>query len=112
MNYLVENLAEVPIGEKFKSPLGVEGGQTLGSLVSIILQGAIVLAGIILLFLLVFGGISMIAGAGSNNPEQAAKGRQAATAAVIGFVIVFAAYWVVRLIELISGVDFITAPGL
>jgi len=108
----VNNLAQIDIGKQFGSPFGVEGGQTIGGLISIIIQTSLVIAGIILLFLMVFGGISMIAGAGSNNPEQAAKGKQAVTAAVIGFVVVFSAYWVVRLIEVITGIDFITAPGL
>lgn len=54
----------------------------------------------------------MIAGAGNQNPEQTAKGRQAVTSAVIGFVVVFAAYWIVRLIEEILGARFITEPGI
>ena len=53
----------------------------------------------------------MIAGAGQDNPERAAKGKQAATSALIGFIIIFAAYWIIRLIEIITGVAFITAPG-
>jgi hypothetical protein len=51
-------------------------------------------------------------GAGKNDPEQAAKGKKAATTALIGFIIVFAAYWIVRIIELIFGVPFITQPGV
>jgi len=49
------------------------------------------------------GGIGMIAGAGNSNPEQAGKGRQAATSAVVGFIIVFAAYWIMQLIEILTG---------
>ena len=44
----------------------------------------------------------------ANNPEAAKKGQQAATAAAIGFVIVFAAYWIVRLIEVIINVNIIS----
>jgi hypothetical protein len=106
----MDYLAQVDIGGTFNSPFGQ--GQTLGGLVSIILQAAIVIAGIILLFLFIFGGIGMIAGAGNNNPEQAAKGKQAVTSAVIGFIVVFAAYWVVRLIEVITGVPFVTSPTI
>jgi hypothetical protein len=99
----------VSIGEKFGSPFGQTTG--LSNLVSIIVSNALVLAGIILLFFFIFGGISMIAGAGRDNPEQAAKGKQAVTSALVGFIIVFAAYWIVRIIEIITGVNFITAPG-
>lgn len=79
----------------------------VGKLVSILVSNAMVIAGIILLFLMVFGGISMIAGAGSQNPEQVAKGRQAVTSALIGFIIVFAAYWIVQLIGAITGINIL-----
>jgi len=99
----------INIGEQFGSPFGQEYG--LADLVSVILSNAMVVAGIILLLLLIFGGISMIMGAGQDNPEQAAKGRQAATAAVIGFIIIFAAYWIVQIIEVLTGLN-ILKPGL
>lgn len=105
-------LSQIDIGEKFGSPFGQVGGKTLGDLISVILQAAFALASVIFIFLLVFGGISIIAGAGSENPEQAAKGKQAVSSALIGFVVVFAAYWIVRLIEEILGVRFITEPGI
>ena len=99
----------VDIKEKF---FNLESGQKgflteitdIGKLVSIIVSNAMVIAGIILLFYMVFGGISMIAGAGNQNPEQVGKGRQAVTSALIGFIIVFAAYWIVQLIEVLTGV--------
>jgi len=79
----------------------------IGQLVSIILSNAMVIAGIIMLFLLIFGGISMVMGAGRDNPEQAAKGKQAATAAVIGFIIIFASYWIIQLIQLLTGITIL-----
>ena len=103
-------LTQINIGEKFGSPFGQT--QTIGNLISVVSQAAFALAGVIFIFLLVFGGISMIAGAGNQNPEQTGKGRQAVTSAVIGLVVVFAAYWIVRLIEEILGVRFITEPGI
>lgn len=105
----MNKIAQVDIGAQFGSKFGTELG--IGDLVSIILSNALVLAGVILLFILIFGGISMIAGAGSNNPEQAAKGKQAATSAAIGFIIVFAAYWIIQLIEIMTGFS-ILRPNL
>ena len=98
------------IGKTFNSPFGQE--KTIGDLVSILMRGSLAVAGVIILFFLVFGGISMIAGAGSDNPDQAAKGKQALTAAAIGFVVVFVAYWIIRIIEVIAGTPFITSPGI
>lgn len=75
--------------------------------VSNIITGAISLAGIILLFMLIGGGISMISGAGKSDPQSVQKGKQAATSALIGFIVVFSAYWIVKLIESITGLHLI-----
>ena len=98
----------VPLASTFGSPFGET--YSLGSLVSVIVSSAIVVAGVIMLFLFVGGGLSMIAGAGNNDPRSTAQGKQAVTMAVIGFLIVFTAYWIVRIIELMTGTDFITNP--
>lgn len=102
MNYLA-----VDIGSTFNQNGFLSKTTDVGQLVSLIVSNGIVIAGVILMFLLVAGGIGMIAGAGSNNPEQMASSRKAITAAVIGFVIVFAAYWIVQLIQAITGVKIL-----
>jgi hypothetical protein len=107
MNLLAET--GVPIGSTFKSPFGVD--KSIGDLVSVLLRGSLAIAGVLILFFIVFGGISMIAGAGADKPDQAAKGKQALTSAGIGFIIVFVAYWIIRIIEVITGSNFITQPA-
>lgn len=101
----VNTLAQIDIADHFDTPFG----QSLGvkDLVSIILSNAVVIAGTILLFLLVFGGISIIVGAGQSDPETTAKGKKAATSAVIGFAIIFTVYWIAQLIEAITRIDFL-----
>lgn len=99
----------VDIGSTFNSPIGQTVG--LGDLVSIIVSNAIIIAGVIMIFLLIFGGISIIMGAGQDNPEAAARGKQAATSAVIGFIIIFAAYWIIQIIEFMTGLQ-ILSPSL
>jgi len=86
---------------QFRSLTGV------GGLVSLALRIAFVAAGILVLFFVIVGGYSLIASAGTNNPEQAARGKQATTAAVIGFIIVFCAFWIVQLIEALTGVTIL-----
>ncbi len=104
------NKLAVDIGTSFGSPFGQ--GKSIGDLVSTLVTAAMVLAGVIALFLLVLGGIGIIAGAGSDNPQQVESGKKAVTYAVIGFILVFVAYWVVRIIEIIVGTPFITSPGI
>lgn len=61
-----------------------------------------------MLFLLVLGGIGVIAGAGGDNPERAAKGKQAVTSAIIGFIIIIVAYWIIQIIENITGITILS----
>lgn len=103
------NKLAIDIGSNFGSPFGQSKG--IGDLVSVIISNALVIAGIILVFFFVIGGISMIAGSGQDNPEKAAKGKQAATSALIGFIIIFAAYWIIKIIESITGLAILN-PGL
>ena len=97
------------ITDYFDSPFGQS--RTIGDLVSLFLKASFVFAGIFILVLFLIAGFSIIQGAGSNNPEAAQKGKSAATSALIGFVVVFGAYWVIRIIEVITGNNFITEPG-
>ena len=108
MNQLVFN-----IGDAFNSPFGkTTGGNTLGDLVSLIIKSSLTIAGLLVLFLFIFAGFSIMMGAGSDNPEQSAKGKKAATSAVIGFVIIITAYLIIRIIEVMTGSNFITQPGI
>lgn len=104
------NKLAVDIGSNFNSPFGKTSG--IGDLVSTVLNAALVVSGVIVLFMFVYAGIQMIAGAGSGKPENAEKAKQAATYAAVGFAIIFIAYWLIRLIEIITGNNFITQPSL
>ena len=82
----------------------------LGNLVSIILSNALLLAGLLMVVFLIVGGIGVISGAGNDNPEKAGQGRQAVTFGLIGFLVVFAAYWIIQIIEQVTGVNIFN-PG-
>jgi hypothetical protein len=73
------------------------------------ITGAISIAGIILLFMLVGGGIAIIGGAGKNDPKGIEQGKKAATSALVGFIVIFFAYWIVKLVEEITGLQLISS---
>lgn len=100
----------VEIGTNFNSPYGDSAG--LSTLVSSILSTAVAVAGIILLILLIFGGISIIMGAGKSDAQQVEQGKKAATAAVVGFIIIFAAYWIIQIVELVTGIKILNVPNV
>lgn len=83
--------------------------QSVGSLISILLKNVYTLAGVLLFVLLIFGGISIILGAGQNDPKRAAQGKKTVTAALTGFIVVFASYWIIQLIQFITGVNILNS---
>jgi hypothetical protein len=95
----------IAIAEPFDSPWGEQYGWN--TLISIILSNAVIIAGIIMFILMLAGGVLVISGSGSDNPESKAKGRKAITAAVAGFLIIFTSYWIIRIVETITGVDIL-----
>ena len=95
----------IHIGDAFASKYGRTA--FFGDLVSSITSNAVVLAGILLLFILLGAGISTIIGAGKDDRETQARGHSAATGAVIGFMIIFGAYWIIQIIEALTGVDIL-----
>lgn len=103
------NKLAVDIGNEFLGSTGsnLKESSNVGLYISNIITGAISFAGIILLFILIIGGIAMIKGAGKSDPKSMEQGKQAATSALIGFIVVFSAYWIVKLIESITGLNLL-----
>jgi len=82
---------------------------TFGNLFSTILFNVYIIAGIIFLFLLIFGGLSFIIGAGSQDSGKVANGQKALTAAIGGFIVIFLSYFIIQIIEVITGVNIINS---
>lgn len=80
-----------------------DGG--FGQLISSILPTVLVVSGFILFVYAVFGGFMIISAAG--NSKKAEEGSQALTNAIIGFVIIFVSYWLIQIIEIITGVSIL-----
>ena len=91
---------------EIKDEFGVKF-DTFGDLFSTILFNVYIIAGVIFLFLLIFGGVSLIIGAGSQNSEKVAGGQKAISSALAGFIVIFASYFIIQIIELITGVNIL-----
>lgn len=102
MNRLAFSIGDVFLGNSAPSALKNPGG--VSEIVSLFLNIAFVLAGLVLLFFFILGGIGMIGSAGQDNPQKAEQSKKTITSAVIGFVIVFASYWIVKLIGQLIGI--------
>lgn len=89
-----------PLVQFGDSAVNVELG-TPGGIISRALRFLFPIAGIILFIILLWSGFEMILGA--ENPKAQEAGSQRAGAALIGFLLLFVSYWVIRLIEVITG---------
>lgn len=104
MNKLAFSIGDTFFGtstNQFKEVAGV------GNIVTLFLNIAFALSGLILLFFFILGGIGLISSAGKNDSQKAEQSKKTITSAVIGFVIVFASYWIVKLVGQLIGIEII-----
>lgn len=84
---------------------------TIPALISGLIKLALVVAAIVFFFILVIGGIQWIASGGDKAQTEAARNR--ITAALVGLVIVFAAWAIVALIQTFFNINIfqLTLPS-
>ncbi len=109
----MNKIAQIDYGGIFGSPFGrTTSPKSFGDFISFLLNNAPIIAGVLLLVGVIAAGISVISSAGKDDPQGAERAKQTATWALVGFLVIFAAFWIIRIIEVILGVDFITNPGI
>jgi hypothetical protein len=105
----MKHLLAVNIGTD--TPLGTGSvGKVFSSpsvLVSIILKNSLTIVGIIFLALLIFGGLSFIINAGSGDSKKTQGAKTIITNALIGFAVVFLAYFIIQIIQVITGLNIL-----
>ncbi len=79
------------------------GGGTIGDIISSLLTYIFAGAGILVLLYLLFGGFQLITSLGDPKGMQEAKNK--ITYAILGFVIIFLAYWITQAASLILGLE-------
>lgn len=95
--------------EEIISPVKEPGFESLGAIVSKFLPYILVLAGLVLLFLLITGGFQYLTSGGDPKSTQSAQSK--ITSAVVGFILLFVAYWLFQILGLLMGLDFFR-PGV
>ncbi len=74
---------------------------TPGVIVNLIVSNLFVVAGIIIMFMIVGAGLSFL----QNSDKGKEDAKNLATGAVIGFLVMFAAYWIVQIVKYVTGAD-------
>jgi hypothetical protein len=106
---LAFSLDKIQLGNTTETLGGKYSNGGIGFFISIILKYSLMLAGIILLALLLFGGLTFIINAGKADPKKAGQGQKAITSALIGFAIVFLSYSIIKIIGIITGFDILNS---
>jgi len=95
---------------------GVEGGitepksfefsdATIGDIISALIPYIFTIAGLVLFIMLIMGGFGLLTSGGNPDKVNAAKGKL--TSALIGFVIIFVSYWLMKILEIVFGIELI-----
>ena len=90
----------------------ISAGSSIGDIVFSLIPIVLGFSGLILFVLLVFGGFQILTASG--NQEAISKGKGMISNALIGFAIVFFAYWIMQLIQAmfgLGGLGFDAAVG-
>ncbi|GAB4219195.1 MAG: hypothetical protein Fur009_4140 [Candidatus Microgenomates bacterium] len=94
-------------GQTIEGPLKIPGVSadkiTLGAIISRILEFMMPLAGVILLFVLIWGGYDYILSQGNQDKVKSAQAK--ITTGLIGFILLILSYFIVRLISFIFGLQ-------
>lgn len=81
-------------------------GITIESIISAIIVLILIIAALIFLFMLILGGIKYITSGGDKGATEGARNQ--ITAALIGLVIVFAAWAIINLVNLFFGINILS----
>jgi hypothetical protein len=89
--------------DKLNQAVGLKPNLTnLGTIISTVIPYLFGAAGLLLLLYLVWGGFSYMLSGGDPKGTESAK--QKITNALVGFTIVFVAYWLVQILGTILGI--------
>jgi len=97
---LAQNLDEI---QRNAMPNFKFAGQSIGDVVAGLLPYLFAGAGLLLLLFLLYGGISLMLSRGDPKAMQSAK--EKISGALIGFIVVFAAYWIVQILGRMLGIE-------
>jgi ABC-type dipeptide/oligopeptide/nickel transport system permease component len=105
----MQQLAQVDIRESYFGSHPVKNTSTVSEFISNVIPNILILASVILFLYLIFGGFLIVQSAG--NPEGTDQGKDVIKNAIIGFIIIFASYWIIQIIQVITGIQILN-PSL
>lgn len=83
------------------NPVSQYANQPITAFISAILPNVYMVIGLVLFVYLLIGGFLVVSAAG--NEHNLDQGKQIITSAIIGFIVVFASYWIIQAVEIVTG---------
>lgn len=74
-----------------------------------IVNNILIISGILLFLVIAIGGVIYLFSAGNGNQEDMEKSKNALTVSILGFIIVFSAFWIIQIIEFITGMKILNS---
>lgn len=100
-------LAQVDLGEAYRlSPEGKPVAEVYSSpaaLINTLMPNLFMLAGVLLFFFVFFAGFRMLTNPGDSKKME--EGKKSLGYAIGGFLLLFAAYWIMQIVKALTGID-------
>lgn len=96
------NLAEKFFGD---NPAKKYADKPIGTFISDVLPNVYTAIGLILFVYLLFGGFLIVTSSGNEHNME--NGQKVITNAIIGLLVVFASYWIIQLIGIVTGIPIL-----
>jgi len=103
---MIDIKAVFHLGDMSKPVSTIIEYQSVYPIVSVVLRNIYILTAIILFVFIFIAGLGMIINAG--NAEKQKQSSQTLTSAVLGFIIMFASYWIIKIIEYLTGIKIVS----
>lgn len=97
------------LGEKlkFQGASATTEYSGVGNLINNILPNIYIAGGVIIFFMIVMGGFTILSNAG--NPDKIKDGGKTITSAIIGLLVLFASYWIIQIVQVVTGLPILNS---
>ncbi len=104
MSVLEDQLKQIGNPDKIKTELTQP--TAVSYLINQILQYALIFAGLILLGMIISAGFTLLTSGG--DPKATEMGKNRLTFALVGFLIIFAAFWIAQILQIIFNIPIVS----
>lgn len=90
---------------KFQSENATTAYTGVGDLINNVVPNVYIAGGLVVFFMFIIGGFTIIANA--KDPHKIEEGSKTITSAIIGLLVLFASYWIIQIIQVVTGVQIL-----